>query len=152
MSTLRRLFAAILLLCTFPGVTGGQEKTAPPTVVMEDQIQTLRVQLDSFKKDFEQRLDHIESLVGAGNKDGSSTRPGDSDLQTCCGHTYQHVPCCRYAYHHASCCRHAYHREPRRVYHSRRIYQPQPCCRYAYYPAPCYADVYGPERWLSELD
>jgi hypothetical protein len=155
MIMLGRLFAAALLvLCAFPGATGGEEKTAPPTVVMEDQVQALRIQLDSFKKDFEQKLDRIESLIGEAKPDGSSTRPDDSALQACCRPVSQHVPCCRDVYHHEPCCRHAYHREPccRHVYHSRRVYHAPPCCRYAYYPAPWYVDVYGPERWLSEFE
>lgn len=169
MITLTRLFAATLLLCAFPGATGGQEKTAPSIVVIANDLEKLRTEFDSSKRHLEERLDRIESLIGQlkyppqpddtpveGNTGDSSTRSDDSDLEGCCRHINHHVPCCRHVDYHEPCCRHTY-REPcckhvYHVYHPRRAYRPRPCCTYTYHPAPCCVTMYDPEPWLRELD
>jgi hypothetical protein len=91
--------AAALLLCAFPGATGGQEKTPP--VVTEQRLEKSRTDLDSLKieqrlKDIEQRLDRIESWFRQHPprpKPDAMTR--DSDLEWCCRHINHTVVCYR---------------------------------------------------------
>jgi hypothetical protein len=101
------VFAAMLLLCAFPGATGSQEKTSPPKVVTEEYLERLRTDFDSFKSDFEQglkeiehKLDRIESLIDQQKYRPPSSEPdgrtGDSDWEWCCRHINHVAPCCRY--------------------------------------------------------
>jgi hypothetical protein len=125
------MFAATLMLCALPMTIGGQENPNSSPVVIEDHVQSLRTKFDSFKNDFERRLDRIESSIGepkrhpvppsngshnvperdAKTRD-SVARSDDSGSQVCCWHIYHHEPCCR------------------------RISHPQPYCRHVYYPIP----------------
>jgi hypothetical protein len=54
------MFAAALLSCAFPGATGGQEKTAPSVVIVASDLEKLRTEFDSAKKNLEERLDRLE--------------------------------------------------------------------------------------------
>jgi hypothetical protein len=53
-------FAAALLLCAFPGATGGQEKTVPSILAIALDLEKLRTEFDSSKKNLEERLDRLE--------------------------------------------------------------------------------------------
>jgi hypothetical protein len=102
------VFAAMLLLCAFPGATGSQEKTSPSNVVTEKNLENLRTDFDSFKSDLEQklkeierRLDRIESLLDQQKHPARlpevDDQTGYSDLEWCCRHINHPAPCCRYA-------------------------------------------------------